>query len=121
MLLFSVIVNPKTKSFALAVTICCAFCIVLQLLQYNCLMYQVLWVSLMEIYITLPIIDYADIVYQNISDSYLRPLNVVFLLRCPYRSLSLEGYFTEFSSIFKCVYFNYPSYLRQFLVPCRSS
>lgn len=88
----------------------------------------------------LPIIDYADIVYQNTSDTYLTPLNVVynslcrFALRCPYRThhgfmyeslnwlqpkFRRQFHWAQF--IFKCVYFNCPSYLEHLLVSCRSS
>jgi len=74
-----------------------------------------------------PFIDYADIVYQNTYDSYLKPLNVVFnslcrfVLRCPYRTHHCHMYdllnwlhpksrrqFHWFLFIFKCVYFACP-------------
>lgn len=88
----------------------------------------------------LPIIDYADIVYQNTTDTNLMPLNVVmnslcrFVLRCPYRThyclmyellnwLQLKSrrqlHWIQF--IFKCVYFNCPSYSKQYLIPGRSA
>lgn len=87
-----------------------------------------------------PIIDYADIIYQNTSETHLHPLNVVynnicrFVLRCPYRTHHCFMYdtlnwlplysrrrFHWLLFVFKCIYFNYPLYLKQLLVPFRSS
>lgn len=78
----------------------------------------------------LPIINYADIVYQNSSDTHLRPLNVVynslcrFVLRSPYRTHHCFMYesfnwlqpksgwqFHWVQFIFQCLYFNCTSYL----------
>ncbi len=48
--------------------------------------------------VILHVIDYADIVDQNTSDTYLKPLNVVynslcrFVLRCPYRTHNFHTY-----------------------------
>ncbi len=88
----------------------------------------------------LPIIDYADIVYQNTSDTYLKPLNVVYnslcrlVLRCPYRTHHCHMYeklnwfhpksrrqFHWVLFILKCVHYDCPSYLKQYLIPHRSS
>lgn len=88
----------------------------------------------------LPIIDYADIIYQNTSVTNLRPLNVVFnslsrfVLRCPFRTHHCHlyellnwlqpksrRYFHWVLFIFKCIYFNCPSYLKSLLIPFRSS
>ncbi len=86
--------------------------------------------------LVLPIIDYADIVYQNTSDTNLRPLNVLFnslcrfVLKCPYRTHHCSMYESQPKSrkqfhwlqfVFKCVYFDGPPYLKQFLIPYNSS
>ncbi len=48
--------------------------------------------------VILHVIDYADIFDQNTSDTYLKPLNVVynslcrFVLRCPYRTHNFHTY-----------------------------
>ena len=82
----------------------------------------------------LPIIDYCDIVYQNTSDTHLHSLNVTynnicrFVLRCPYTTHHCVLYdtlnwlspqsrrqFHWLIFIFKCIHFNYPSYLKQLL------
>ncbi len=87
----------------------------------------------------LPITDYTDIVYQNTSDIHLKPLNVLFnslcrfILHCPYRTHHCYLYeslnwlqpkfrrqFHRILFLFKCVYLNFPLYLQEFLVPCRS-
>ena len=86
-----------------------------------------------------PIIDYGDIIYQNTSESHLHPLNVVynsicrFVLRCPYMihhcvmydtlnwlSPQARRHLHWLLFIFKCIYFNYPPYLRQLLEPYTS-
>ena len=87
----------------------------------------------------LPILDYADIIYQNTTDTNLYPLNVIynnlcrFVLRCPFRthhcimyeSLNWlnpksrrQHHWLQF--IFKCIFFNYPLYLKQYLEPFTS-
>lgn len=81
--------------------------------------------------LVIPIIDYADIVYPNTSESNLRPLNAVlnslcrFILNCP--SLFYE-WLTKWLQpkphreyhwilfIFKFVYTNCPAYLKQYLI-----
>uniref|UniRef100_A0A671Z0G9 Reverse transcriptase domain-containing protein n=1 Tax=Sparus aurata TaxID=8175 RepID=A0A671Z0G9_SPAAU len=87
----------------------------------------------------LPILDYADIVYQNTSETNLSSLKVTynnlcrFILRCPYRTHhctmyhSLNWLTPEFRRqfhwlqfIFKCIYYKYPPYLKQYLTPYRS-
>ena len=84
----------------------------------------------------LPIIDYADIVYQNTCASFLIPLNVLFnslcrfVLRCNYYthhchmydqldwfSLDSRRQLHWLQFIFKCIHFNYPVYLKAYLVP----
>ncbi len=83
----------------------------------------------------LPILDYANIVYQNTTDSILKPLNILnyslcrFVLRCPFRTHHCHLYDTlnwlhlkprrQFHWIlflFKCIHSNVPPYLKQFLV-----
>ena len=87
-----------------------------------------------------PILDYADVVYQNTSELNLKPLNVAFnnicrfVLRCPfnthhcvmYDSLNLlspkaRRQYHWYQVIFKCVYSEYPSYLKEYLIPYRPS
>lgn len=87
----------------------------------------------------LPIIDYADIVYQNTTETNLHPLNVLynslcrFILKCPFQthhcvmyeslnwlSLKSRRKFLWFQFIFKCNYFSFPSYLKQYLTPLTS-
>ena len=87
-----------------------------------------------------PLLDYADVVYQNTSESNLKPLTVVFnnicrfVLRCPfithhcvlYDSLNLlspkaRRQYHWYQVIFKCVYYDYPSYLKEYLIPYRPS
>ena len=84
----------------------------------------------------LPILDYGDIVYQNTTDTILYPLNVTyhnlcrFILKCPYRthhcsmyeslnwlSLKSRRHFHWMQFIFKCIFSNYPPYLKQYLDP----
>ena len=84
----------------------------------------------------LPIIDYGDIIYQNTSETHLHSLNVTynnicrFVLRCPYTTHHCVLYdtlnwlspqarrqFHWLLFIFKCVYFDYPLYLKHFLIP----
>ena len=83
----------------------------------------------------LPIIDYCDIVYNTATKSVLKPLVKVynricrFILDCPYHThhcsmyqslqfpplhIRRQTHWLQF--IFKCIYFNYPPYLKQFLV-----
>ena len=82
----------------------------------------------------LPIIDYGDIIYQNTSETHLHSLNVTynnicrFVLKCPYTthhcvlcdtlnwlSPQARRQFHWLLFIFKCIYFNYPLYLKQYL------
>ena len=79
----------------------------------------------------LPILDYGDIVYQNTTATNLYPLNVIynnlcrFVLRCPYRTHHCNMYeslnwlsrrhFHLLLFIFKCIFYNYPPYLKQFM------
>ena len=84
----------------------------------------------------MPIIDYLDIVYQNTTETCLRPLYVPFnslcrfILRCPFRTHHCHMYnqlqllplnsrrkFHWLQFIFKCIYFNYPQYLKVYFVP----
>ena len=88
----------------------------------------------------LPILDYADIVYLNTSDTVLQPLDVAynricrFILRSPYRTHHCELYerlswlspsnrrqFHWLQFIFKCIHLNYPAYLKHYLVPFNTS
>lgn len=81
----------------------------------------------------LPIIDYADIVYQNTYNVYLKPLDVLFnnlcrfILKCPYRTHHCQLYnqlnwllpdkrrqYHWFQFIFRCIYLNLPPYLKSF-------
>ena len=83
----------------------------------------------------LPIIDYADVVYQNTAKINLKPLNVIynslcrFVLRCPFRthhcqmyqslnllSLNARRQFHWLQFVHKCIFSNYPSYLKQHLI-----
>ena len=87
----------------------------------------------------LPLLDYADVIYGNTSESNLRPLSVLynslcrFVLRCPFRThhcLMYESlnwlapksrrqlHWSLF--IFKCINFNYPPYLKHYLIPFSS-
>ena len=87
----------------------------------------------------LPIMDYADIIYQTANKTNLLPLNTIynrlcrFVLNCPYmthhcilyENLNLtsptvrrQQHWLQF--IFKCIHFNYPQYLKQYLVPYTS-
>lgn len=87
-----------------------------------------------------PILDYADVVYQNVLEANLKALNVAFnnicrfVLRCPftthhcvmYDSLKLlsskaRRQYHWYQVIFKCMYYNYPSYLKEYLIPYRPS
>lgn len=87
-----------------------------------------------------PILDYADIVYMNTTESNLKSLNVAFnslcrfVLRCPYlthhchmyQQLNLLSPKTRrqlhwLQFIYKCYFFNYPSYLQNYLNPYRST
>lgn len=87
-----------------------------------------------------PIIDYADTVYMNTTQSNLKSLTVVynsicrFVLRCPFLTHHCDMYqrmnilspsarrrFHWFQFIYKCKFFNYPLYLRQYLISYSSS
>ncbi len=104
----------------------------------NCFLFQVRKRLISQL--ILPIIDYVDIIYQNTSDTSLKPLNILhnslcrFVLRCPYRTHHCMLYkaldwlqpnsrrqYHWFQFLFKCIYFNCPSYLKQFLVPSSST
>lgn len=88
----------------------------------------------------LPILDYADVVYQNTNSCNLNPLNVAynsicrFILRCPYRThhclmyqqlswltLPARRKYHWYLFIFKCIYFNLPLYLKQHFTQFSSS
>ena len=88
----------------------------------------------------LPIMDYADVVYQTAPKTNLLPLNTIFnrlcrfALDCPYRTHHCTMYenlnLTSptmrrqqhwFQFIFKCIHFNYPQYLKQYMDPFTSS
>ena len=90
--------------------------------------------------VLLPMIDYADVVYQNTTDSHLKPINVLynslcrFVLRCPYDTHHCHMYNSLnwlqpksrrqlhwFLFIYKCIYFRCPSYLKQYLAQSTSS
>ena len=83
----------------------------------------------------LPIIDTCDIVYLSASKCVLDALNKVynricrFILQCPYHTHRCLMYQTLqlppvhirrqihwLQFIFKCIYFNYPQYLKQYLI-----
>lgn len=100
----------------------------------NCFTYQVR--QRIAIQLLLPTLDYADVVYMNATASCLHSLDVVyhricrFVLCCPYRthhcvlyekiswlSPSARRHYHWLLYIFKCIYFNYPLYLKQYLVP----
>ena len=87
----------------------------------------------------LPILDYADVIYGNTFETNLRPLNVLhnslcrFVLRCPYithHCLMYESLnwlapnsrrqFHWSILTFKCIHLNFPSYLKQLLIPLTS-
>ena len=87
----------------------------------------------------LPILDYADIIYANTTATCLHSLDVIynslcrFVLRCPYRTHHCVMYeqlswlapsarrkYHWLQLIFKCIYFQYPYYLTQYLVPYSS-
>lgn len=87
----------------------------------------------------LRILDYADVIYANTTATNLHSLDVLynilcrFVLRCPYRTHHCVKYeqlswlapsarrqYHWFQSIFKCIYFQYPYYLSQYLVPYSS-
>ena len=84
----------------------------------------------------LPIMDYCDVVYQNAHKSDLAPLNIAYnricrcVLGCPFRthhctmynqlkwpSLNVRRHTHWLQLIFKCIYLNYPPYLKQYFVP----
>jgi len=83
-----------------------------------------------------PILDYADAIYGNTTDLNLQPISVLynslcrFVLRCPYRTHHCQLYeslnwllpksrrqFHWSLLIFKCIHFNFPSYLKYYLIP----
>lgn len=87
----------------------------------------------------LPVLDYADVIYSNTPETNLRPLNVLynslcrFVLRCSYRTHHCLMYeslnwlapndrrkFHGLLFTFKCIHFNFPPYLKQFLIPFNS-
>ncbi|XDV21785.1 hypothetical protein PO909_026805, partial [Leuciscus waleckii] len=87
-----------------------------------------------------PILDYADVIYGNTFETNLRSLNVLynslcrFVLRCPYRTHHCLMYESLnwpapksrrqlhwLTLIFKCIHFNFPSYLKDLLIPFRGS
>ena len=84
--------------------------------------------------------DYADVVYQTAPKTNLQPLNTIFnhlcrfALGCPYLTHHCTMYENlNFLSptarrqqhwlqfIFKCIHFNYPQYLKQYLDPFTSN
>jgi len=86
-----------------------------------------------------PIIDYADFVYMSTTESHLKPINIVynslcrFVLRCPFQTHHCHMYqqlnllspkarrqLHWFQFVYKCIFFNYPFYLKQHLVLYRS-
>ena len=87
----------------------------------------------------LPIIDYGDVIYQGTSEANLHPLSDLynclcrFILRCPYLTHHCHMYQSLnwlapksrrhihwLLFIFKCNYFNFPPYLKQYLIPFSS-
>lgn len=88
----------------------------------------------------LPIIDYGDVIYQSAHKSDLTSLNVAynrlcrFVLGCPFHThhctmyiklnwptLNIRRQMHWLQQIYKCIHFNYPSYLQQYLIPYTSS
>lgn len=88
----------------------------------------------------LPFFDYCDVVYQTAAKSDLESLNTAynricrFVLGCTYfthhctmydalqwSSLYVRRRIHWLNFIFKCIYFNYPSYLQQYFVPFSSN
>ena len=91
-------------------------------------------------HLILPIMDYADIVYQTAPKTNLLPINTLFnrlcrfTLDCPYLTHHCTMYedlnflsptarrqqhWLQF--IFKCIHFNYPQYLKQYMDPFTSN
>ena len=89
--------------------------------------------------VLLPIVDYADIVYFNATDTNLKPLDILynslcrFVLRCQYRThhcllyslldwlqLKARRQLHWYLFLFECIHFNCPSYLKQSLEPYTS-
>ena len=83
--------------------------------------------------------DYADIVYQTATRTNLHSLNIIynrlcrFVLGCPYLthhctlyenlnlpSPSVRRHQHWLQFLFKCIHFNYPQYLKQYMVPYTS-
>lgn len=88
----------------------------------------------------LPIIDYCDVIYQSAHKSDLALLNIAynrlcrFVLGCPFLThhctmytrlnwptLNMRRHMHWLQLIYKCIYFNYPSYLQQYLIPYTTS
>jgi len=84
----------------------------------------------------LPILDYADVIYSSTPETNFRPLNTLynslcrFVLRCPYSTHNCLMYvslnwlapkarrkFHWSLFTFKCIYFNFPHYLKKYLIP----
>lgn len=103
----------------------------------NCFSLQVR--KRITVQLLLPILDYADVVYFNTTATCLHPIDVVynrlcrFVLCCPYRTHHCELYeklswlapsgrrqYHWLQFIFKCIHFDYPLYLKQYLVPYSS-
>lgn len=98
----------------------------------NCFSFQVRRRIISQL--MLPILDYADVVYQNTTGSILKPVNILnnslcrFVLRCPFRThhcLMHEALgwlhpksrhqFHWVLFLFKCIHSNVPLYSKQFL------
>ena len=103
----------------------------------NCFTLQIRKIIVTQL--LLPILDYADIVYQNTFEIHLQPLNAIynslcrFILRCPYRThhcslyeswnwlpLNTRRHYHWLQFIFKCIHFHCPPYLKQYLIPFTS-
>lgn len=88
----------------------------------------------------LPLFDYCDVVYQNASKSDLVPLNTAynrlcrFVLGCPFLThhctmydrlqwppLQARRQMHWLQFLFKCIYFNYPTYLKRYLIQIPST
>lgn len=89
--------------------------------------------------LVLPIIDYADTIYQNTYFTNLKPLNTLFntlcrfILKCPFQTHHCLLYeklnwlqpqqrrhYHWIQFIFKCIYFGCPQYLNQYLTQVTS-
>lgn len=101
----------------------------------NCFSFQVRRRIISQL--MLPILDYADVVYQNTTDTILKNVNILnnslcrFVLRCPFRTHHCLMYealswlhpksrhqFHWVLFLFKCIHSNVPLYSKQFLVQC---